>query len=282
MSKGIVIFAQNNSSIDYIKLSIFAAKQAQHYLDAPVSLVTDSMPWLNTNYPDHPFDQVIEVHEIAYKQKKAFFDGALSSKSLEWKNFARYQAYALSPYDTTLVIDSDFIINSGVLKPAFNRDADLQIYSQSMDLAHNRSTDEFERINDRGIPFYWATAFVFKKNPMMESFFDLISYIRTNWDYYKMLYNIDASLFRNDYAFSIAIHILNSKMDGNFTVELPGKMIYTRDKDVLVEIQDGTMQFLMEKKNYNGEYIMAKTTNLDVHVMNKFSLSRFIDGGSGV
>jgi hypothetical protein len=282
MSKGIVIFAQNNSSIDYIKLSIFAAKQAQHYLDLPVSLVTDSLSWLNTAYPDHPFDQVIEVHEIAYKQKKAFFDGALSSKSLEWKNFARYQAYALSPYDTTLVIDSDFIINSNVLKPAFNRDADLQIYSQSMDLAHDRSADEFERINDRGIPFYWATAFIFKKNPMMESFFDLISYIRTNWDYYKMLYNIDASLFRNDYAFSIAIHILNSKMDGNFTVELPGKMIYTRDKDVLVEMHNGTMQFLMEKKNYNGEYIMAKTTNLDVHVMNKFSLSRFIDGGSGV
>jgi hypothetical protein len=63
MSKGILIFAQNNSSIDYIKLSIFAAKQAQHYLDVPVSLVTDSLAWLHKNYPDHPFDQIIEVQE---------------------------------------------------------------------------------------------------------------------------------------------------------------------------------------------------------------------------
>ena len=116
----------------------------------------------------------------------------------------------------------------------------------------------------------------------MESFFDLISYIRANWDYFKMLYNIDVSLFRNDYAFSIAIHIMNSKLEGNFAMELPGKMIYTKDKDILVSMKDNAMQFLIEKKDYNGEYILAKTKGLDIHVMNKFSLSRFIDGGTGV
>ena len=282
MTIGAVIFAQNNAIIDYAKIAIFAANRAKEFLDIPVSLITDNIKYLNDIYPDHPFDQIIEVQEQPYQQKKSFFDGALSSKSLEWKNFARYQAYALSPYDTTLVIDSDYIINSDILKPAFDRDADLQIYSQSMDLAHDRSADEFHRINDRGILFYWATAFIFNKSPMMESFFDLISYIRENWDYYKMLYNIDVSLFRNDYAFSIAIHILNSKMDGHFAVELPGKMIYSKDKDVLVDMKQGKLKFLMEKKNYSGEYIIAKTTNLDVHVMNKFSLSRFIDGGAGV
>ena len=282
MSKGILIFAQNNTSVDYIKLSIFAAKQAQLYLDVPVSLVTDSVSWLEKTFPDHPFDQVIEVHEKPYQQTKAFFDGAMSSKYLEWKNFARYQAYALSPYDTTLVIDSDYIINSSVLKLAFEKDVDFQIYSSSMDLAEWRPTNEFNRINNYSIKFYWATAFVFKKSSMMESFFDLISYIRANWDYFKMLYNIDVSLFRNDYAFSIAIHIMNSKLEGNFAMELPGKMIYTKDKDILVSMKDNAMQFLIEKKDYNGEYILAKTKGLDIHVMNKFSLSRFIDGGTGV
>jgi hypothetical protein len=42
------------------------------------------------------------------------------------------------------------------------------------------------------------------------------------------------------------------------------------------------MKFLIEKENYLGEYTLAKTTGLDVHVMNKASLSRYIDGGSGV
>jgi hypothetical protein len=59
-------------------------------------------------------------------------------------------------------------------------------------------------------------------------------------------------------------------------------MIFTKDKDVLISMTDSSMQFLIEKENYVGEYLLAKTQGLDVHVMNKLSLSRLIDGGSGV
>ena len=282
MTNGVIIFAQNNASLDYIKLAVFAARQVQKHLDMPVSLITDSTAWLEQSQPDHPFDKVIEIYDGVQQQKRTFFDGKLFSKSLEWKNFARNQAYTLSPYDTTLVIDSDYIINTDNFKQAFDVDADLQIYSDGMDLAEWRSDDEFRRIHDRSIKFYWATAFIFKKNSTMESFFNLISYIRSNWDYYRMLYDIDTSLFRNDYAFSIAIHIFNSKIDNDFAVELPGKIIYSRDTDILVDMKESSMKFLIEKQNYQGEYVLAKTNDLDVHVMNKFSLSRFIDGGAGV
>jgi len=282
MTKGIVLFAQNNSEIDYVKIATYAARQAQKYLQVPVSIITDSPDWLRTSQPDHPFDKIIGIHQPNEVQRKQFFDGKLSSTRLDWKNFARNQAYELSPYDITLVIDSDFIINSDVLKTAFDKDVDFQIYSQSIDLAGWRSNQEFERINPQSIDFYWATVFVFKKNPLMESFFNLIAYIKTNWNYFRKLYNIEGVLFRNDYAFSIAIHIMDGKIRGNFAIELPGKMTYIRDTDILVEAVDGTMKFLVGKKDFAGEYILAKTTNLDVHVMNKFSLSRFIDGGCGV
>jgi ribulose bisphosphate carboxylase small subunit len=148
-----------------------------------------------------------------------------------------------------------------------------------MDLAGWRNTDEFERVNMFSIPFYWATAFIFEKNNTNQAFFDLVAYIKTNWNYYRMLYNIDSMLFRNDYAFSIAIHIMGGE---NFVTELPGTMTYTKDTDLLVDITDNQMQFLLEKKDYIGEYIAAKTQGLDIHVMNKFSLSRYIDGGAGV
>jgi len=282
MTQGIVIFAQNNSSIDYIKLATFSAKRAKEFLDLPVSLITDARGWLETSQPTHPFDQVIDVEFSSTIQKRTFFDGALFSKHLEWKNFARNRAYDLSPYDKTLVIDSDYIINSSNLKLAFERDAELQIYSSSVDLASWRSVQEFTRINAYGIPFYWATAFVFEKNIATETFFNLISYIKLNWNYFRILYNIDTSLYRNDYAFSIAIHIMNNKSHGDFATELPGNMIFTKDKDVLISMTDSSMQFLIEKENYVGEYLLAKTQGLDVHVMNKLSLSRFIDGGSGV
>jgi len=282
MTAGIVIFAQNNSKVDYIKLATYTACRARDYLQVPVSIITDSPGYLVASQPDHPFDKIIEIHNTDQTQKKHFQDGKLFSTYLEWKNFARNQAYELSPYDKTMVIDSDYIINSSMLKSAFEGDADLQIYSESMDLAVWRPTKEFERINDKSIKFYWATVFVFQKNLVTESFFNLISYIRSNWNYYRMLYNIDTQLFRNDYAFSIAIHIINGNSENFFVSELPGKMIYTRDTDLLVEANNQSMKFLLEKQNYPGEYQAIKTQGLDVHIMNKFSLSRFIDGGSGV
>lgn len=282
MTNGIIIFAQNNTEVDYIKLATFAAKQANKYLKLPVSIITDSKYWLEKSQPDHPFDQILEVEFTPAASRRPFFDGTLSSKQLEWRNFARNQAYDLSPYNQTLVIDSDYIINSSLLKSAFDLDHDFQIYSNSMDLAEWRSLQEFTRINPYSVPFYWATAFIFKKTPSMKSFFDLVAYIKYNWEYYKKLYNIDTTIFRNDYAFSIAIHIMNGKTDGGFATELPGKMIFTKDRDILVAMDSNKMKFLIEKKHYPGEYTLAKTDGLDVHVMNKFSLSRFIDGGSGV
>ena len=281
MTNGAVIFAQNNSSLDYVKLAVFAARQIKQYLDIPVSLVTDSKGWLNKAYPDHPFDQIIDI-DFGVSQYKKFYDGALSSKNVEWKNFTRDKIYALTPYDRTLVIDSDYIINSSVLKAAFDNNNDFQIYRHSMDLAEWRDMKEFTRINQYSIPFYWATAFVFQKNYITETFFDLVAYIKTEWTYFRTLYEIESSTFRNDFAFSIAIHIMNGKTNGAFAVELPGCMTFIKDKDLLVSMDGNKMKFLVEKKDYAGQYTLVKTTGIDVHVMNKTSLSRYIDGGTGV
>ena len=279
---GIVIFAQNTPQVDYIKLAVFAARQAQKYLDVPVSVITDSKDWLERSQPNHPFDQVIEVEYTSLTQRRRFNDGALSGRDLEWRNYTRNQVYNLSPYYRTLVIDSDYIINSPLLSRVFELEGDLQIYSKSMDLAAWRSSPEFSRINPYSIPFYWATVFVFEKTALMQRFFDLIAHIKTNWNYFRLLYNMDTMLYRNDFAFSIAINIMNGKVNGSFSTELPGKMIYSTDKDILIDIEGNSMRFLLEKKDYRGEYIASKVTGLDVHVMNKFSLARFIDGGNGV
>jgi hypothetical protein len=282
MTTGALIFAQNNASVDYVKLAVFAASRIEKYLNIPVSLVTDSGEYLRNAYSDHKFDQVIEIQTEKNIQEKNFYDGSLSTKRLHWKNFARSTVYDLTPYDRTLVIDSDYVLNSNILKSALDNNYDFQIYRNSFDLAYERNSTEFERINQYSIPFYWATVFVFQKNTIMQAFFDLVTYIKENWVYFKLLYNINSTTFRNDYAFSIAIHIMNGKHLEGFAIELPGKMTFAADTDVLISADNNKMKFLTQKKNFLGEYILAKTTGLDVHVMNKMSLSRFIDGGLGV
>jgi len=281
MTTGCVIFAQNTVGVDYIKLALFAAKRAKEFLKIPVTLATDSLDYLDF-YPEHTdvFDKIIPIYGNTNQQKK-FYDGTLAFKTAEWKNLTRNQVYDITPYDRTLVIDSDFIINSNTLVKALENDYEFQIYKKNFDLSGWRP-EAFARINQHSIPFYWGTVFIFEKTNSTKAFFDLIEYIKTNWEYFRVVYKIDSPLFRNDYAFSIAIHIMNGQTEGDFGWELPGRMNFVLDRDILVSMQDTSMQFLVEKQYYPGEYTLIKTEGIDVHVMNKQSLTRFIDGGYGV
>jgi|MesohylFT_1024984.scaffolds.fasta_scaffold09086_2 hypothetical protein len=274
MTRGVLIFAQNNSEIDYAKISLFAAEQVKRHLNVPVSLITDSKDWLLQSQPTAAdvFDQFITTWTDT-QQTKRFYDGTLASKTLTWKNLNRSDCYDLTPYDETLVIDSDYIINSSNLAKIWDNVNDFLIYQDSFDLAQWRDDRSFRYLNQYAIPFYWATAFYFKKSKVNQAFFDLVKHVKQNWGYFRALYNIDSTVFRNDFAFSIAIHMMGT----DFAKSLPGKMNYTLDRDVLVDIEDTTLKFLVEKKNYSGEYIATKTKDLDMHVMNKYSLTRYLN-----
>ena len=152
--------------------------------------------------------------------------------------------------------------------------ADFLCFKKSCDLAGWRNISEFEYLNQYSIPFYWATVFYFTKTKNNELFFNLVDYIRTNWEYYRLIYQINDKKYRNDYAFSIAIHILNGNDADLFSNVIPGKMYYTLDKDVLLKIKNNSMTFLVEKEKSLGDFTGVKTNDLDVHVMNKFSLLR--------
>jgi hypothetical protein len=250
----------------------FAASKITKHLEIPVSLVTDTPDAVTSDV----FDKVITLPNDATPSTKTFHDGAVEHKVIEWKNLSRCSAYNLTPYSKTLVIDTDYIINSSVLKPAFDRDHEFQIYKNSFDLSPWRNSKEFVRLNDYSIPFYWATAFIFEKNSTTESFFELLDYIKLNWTYFKQLYSINSNLFRNDFSFSIAIHMFNSMTNGDFALELPGTMSYITDKDSLLAIKDDAMQFLIQASK-SSECNVIKTSGIDVHVMNKLSLMRAID-----
>jgi hypothetical protein len=92
------------------------------------------------------------------------------------------------------------------------------------------------------------------------------------------VYQIQTPVYRNDHAFSIAIHIMNGFEDGSFANKMPGTMFYTTDRDIVCSIDDDQFTFLLEKEKVLHEYIPAKISGNSVHVMNKFSLAEVIDG----
>ena len=271
MRKGVLLFANNNSQVDYIKQACYLAKKVKKHLKVPVSLVTSDRSRVTDFYPYEVFDRIIEKRSNN-KFSKRYNDGALSHKKLEFNNDLRPLAYELTPYDTTLILDTDYIICNDIFKDVFDTTKDILLYKDSTDITLHRNFTEFKRISDTSIDFYWATCVVFKKTAFTKMFFELIEHIRQEWNHYANLYQLNTRIYRNDYSFSIAVDILKSDNIGL----MPGTMLYSTDKDVLFKIEDDKLKFLVEKKDRLGQYTAVYTHKQNVHVMNKFSLNRMI------
>jgi hypothetical protein len=210
-------------------------------------------------------------------QYRQYFDGAMTHKKLRFKNDIRVKSFELSPFDETLVIDCDYLINNDILKYCWQQPHDFLIHKQAVDLSGYRYDPRLVTLSDKSIDFYWATVFFFRKNKNTEIFFNYLGHIQENWNYYRYIYQIEQGLYRNDFAFSIAIHAMNGYQDGTWAHDLPGKLYYTIDKDILLEHDDIDMKFLIEKEKYRGEYTIMKTKGINVHVMNKFSIARLLN-----
>ena len=271
MNKGVLLFANNNSQVDYIKQACYLAKKVKKHLKVPVSLVTSDRKRVTDFYPYEVFDKIIEKRS-KNKFSKRYNDGALSHKKLEFNNDLRPLAYELTPYETTLILDTDYIICNDLFKDVFDTTKDILLYKDSTDITLHRNFTEFKRISDTSIDFYWATCVVFKKTKFTKMFFELIEHIRKEWNHYANLYQLNTRIYRNDYSFSIAVDMLKSNNIGL----MPGTMLYSTDKDVLFKIEDDKLKFLVEKKDRLGQYTAVYTHKQNVHVMNKFSLNRMI------
>jgi len=275
-SKGILVFARNNGHIDYVKQAAFLAERVKKYLGLPTSIVTDSVLYLNENFPNI-FDQVIPLEYHDDQNNRVYFDGSLSQTSASFKNRFRADAYDLSPYSQTLLLDVDVVICNDMYKHCFDSKNNFLIYQESKDISNIRDEIEFEYISDYSVEFYWATCIFFRKTENNKIYFDLVNHVQDNWAHYYRTYHLTSSLFRNDFAFSIAIHIMNGFRKGDFASPMPGKLLYTTDRDILWQLKDDSLIFLIEKRNYLGEYTPIQTQGQTIHVMNKLSLNRVID-----
>lgn len=270
MNRGVILFAFQ-STIDYIALAIFSAERIKKHLKLPVSLVTDSKRHLENLGKVEIFDSIIEIEDSTV-QKKVFNNGTAEFQNIIWKNSNRSLAYDLTPYEHTIVLDVDYVINSDFLLKCLDINKDFLIFKDSCDLSFWRNSKEFSYVSEFSIPFYWATVLIFKKTEKNKTFFQLVKEIKNNWNYYRSLYQIPDSKFRNDFAFSMAIHITSGFVSDNFDNIIPSKIYYTLDKDYLYSMTDNSCSFLIEKQHSGGQYIPTKVNNVDVHVMNKFSL----------
>ncbi len=276
MTRGIVIYAHNSRSVDYSLMSIISGGLAKKHLKVPVSLITDkfTLSWMKESgiydKADEIFEHIIVDNSAQTNNSRKLYDG-IDNTVVPFLNFNRSSAWDLTPYERTLLIDSDFLIFSNRLSEYWDVDSDLLIGESIKDIYDNNRIGYHDRyISDVGIKLYWATTVMFTKNSKTKIFFDLVTHIKNNYQYYADAYRFDSKQFRNDIAFSVAKHILNG-FEQIDTEDLP-PVLTLLDRDILHSV-DKKLTVLVSPR-LDSNFCAATVSGVDIHVMNKQSIIR--------
>lgn len=191
MNRGVLIFAFNNSEFNYFKQANWVADRVNKFLDLPVTIVTDEKSLSESK------------HNIIIK------DAIVASKrhNEDWLNANRFQAYDITPYEETIVIDSDYIVSSNQLNLLFDSPYDFLCHRNVYDVANKNSLEAYQTFGQVKFPHYWATVLFFRESDIAEVIFDSIQMVKDNYLFYSKLYKFPSAPFRNDHAVSIAMSI---------------------------------------------------------------------------
>lgn len=288
-SKGIMMFAHNNEQIDYFRLAIVNSFLIQKHLGLTaeqITIVTDPNSYnygvkqlgkREVNKACKNIIQVAKDPEFKHSNIRVYKDTGFKMRDLPFYNINRADAYDLSPYDETILIDADYLIFSNALNQCWGHKNDLMMNWKYQDIMFGRKW-RLERVAPMGITMYWATVVYFRKTPYAESLFDLVKHVREEREFFGDLYRFPNKLFRNDFAFSVAAHMLGGFKDKQIE-QLPVTLYKTFDHDDIERVNtDGSLILYLEKPDAPGDFVLCKWDKVDLHVMNKWAINRISEG----
>lgn len=203
MITGVLIFAFNNEHIDYLAMANWSAKNIRRHLKLPVAVVTDK------EIPNNYFFEKVILAKPYAGDTRTFAD---LTQNVTWYNSNRIDAYQLTPWTQTLVLDADYVVASDELKKVIDMTENFVAHKSAYDVTNLDNFDELNRFGNYNMPMWWATVMMFRKSKEAELIFDSMIMIKKNWEHYRNLYNVPDPTYRNDYALSIALNIVNGHM----------------------------------------------------------------------
>ena len=254
-SEGAVLFAFNNERYDYLSLASTSAKLIKRFLNLPTTVIT------NTSVKNSNFDNVIVV-DSPEKQNREFIS-AEGVVQATWYNKSRYKVYEMSPYDKTLLLDSDYIVQSTYLRKLFDTTLPFACYNTATDVTTQLLLDEkINPLNLCSLPMNWATVLYFTKSAEAEALFSMIKLVQENYYYYATRFGFRSPrIYRNDFALSVATQLLSGYSQTN-EYFIPGTiMSVTPTTDVCYK--NGSFFFSTQNK------LASTIRNVDLHIMNK-------------
>jgi hypothetical protein len=261
LTQGVVIFAFNNEATDYIAMAAWSAKNIRRHLNLPVALVTDD-PEAAAKYT---FEHIIAtVPDTGGTRHFADYN-----TNVTWHNAGRINAYELSPFDQTLVLDADYVVASNALLEVLAIPQQFAAFKDSLDVANLTNLDTF---GEYKMPMWWATVMMFRRGNISQYIFDSMQMIRNNWQHYRDLYGIHHGNYRNDYALSIALGLVADSEQSVY--ELYGSMVNVMPELRLTWVEQD--HYEVEYTNANGQLKNMSWKGMDFHAMCKKHLEAIV------
>ena len=269
-TRGVVLFAFNSSKYNYADMAVYTAKRVKAFLDLPTTLITDVDTYKTILDDRKVFDGVVEVEP----------DLSNIKYQTSWINKGRYQAYELSPYDETLVIDVDYLVNSDTLLKTFDLSDTFCCHSNTHMLMHPEAAQEKMGYTYETL---WATVIMFKKSERAKQIFETLEMVQNNYDHYANIHSFIGGVYRNDYGLTLALKIVNGHTDvpsdyipWNLIHVGKNTSVYPNQVDAQIpcdgDVYDFNTEFTVmfdhwKKSKVRKEYMLIK--DMDFHVMNK-------------
>ena len=265
MSNGAVIIANDTDDIDYIRLARISAKFVKRNLGLPVALITNKP----VDYPE--FDKVILVDKPTNNPRTTSMNN--QNQTLDWFNLNRTDVYDLTPWHRTLLLDADLFVLTNNLKNHMAATFDFAIADQVHDPIKGLTVIDPITAN-RPINLNWATVVIFNKSHTAQTIFCMAKHIIKHYNVYAKIYDFAASPIRNDFAFSIATHLMSGYGMKNFAIK--NYAITTVDFHNQIHKIKPHSRFVIKYLNNDKTYIQELGHN-DIHFLNKLDLMQHIE-----
>ena len=282
---GLCAFAYNNDQINYVELAYVCALHAKaHLKNNKFCLITDdgSLSYMKQLYSPKKLEKVLDVIMITddpleemgdEKNIRQHFDSPWTEFKAPFINNNKHEVFTITPFKKTILIDLDYLAMSNMLDTFFELDTPIGMFVNARNIRGNNPLWKEIWLHNAGIKMKWSTVIAFDKSEEAKTFFDMWEYVKENYNYFKFLYGFPKGLYRTDYCVSIASHIMSDSKESNW-YNFNERMYFSDQKDEIYDFNDGIYSIMANDQKENWKDIPVAWKNVDLHMMNKRSISR--------
>ena len=196
---GFLLYNIPSPTTNYSKIAATCVKHLKHYMpNIPVAVCGSAVDQADIHIP---------MEDVKQNHRTYVHQGNLHKEI--WYNLTRDQSLDITPFERTVLLDSDYIVQSTQLQLLLECSSPIMMYDKIFNIKENLV--EIDYLGDTKIALKWATVLAFDHSDVSKNLFKLWKKVLDNYNYYTLLYRWknDGTVW-NDKAITIALQQLTN------------------------------------------------------------------------